>query len=433
MKQLLHRLDYRHSISRMLQIAAVGLLLAASVAQIMSSQSASAAQLTSRSVTISTSQFGATANYAFAFTVPAAGTAIQGILFEFCTTPIGTCTAPGGTFDVSSATVNGTQTFTNATAFTDSGSLDEGACTEATNTANVFCAERADATAEGATAKAIQLDSITNLSTEDTVYVRIGTYSDTAFATAVDSGVVAMATVNQLVTTGRVQENLEFCIAAIDDDDALPTDPADCIANMNDTTVDIGVIDNTAAAISPVEPTATNGADDDYGIASLTTNASAGAALTFFSNTAGSGSNQLAGFRVTGATCNASDTTLTDQCFRPAANAGTNFDTSDGERFGIQIPCIDTTQGTTSALVGDAAYDNTDGVTTSSADCENPSAGDTGDTFAWWDGSNADLIASSTGPVHDEVVKIRFGAIASATTPTGSYTVTTTYIATPTF
>lgn len=431
MKELLHKLNERQTMSRMLHIAAAALLIAASATQLFGMQRADAAQLTARKVTISSSELGQTGvSYAFAFTVPTSA-AIQGILFEFCTTPIGTCTAPGGTFTVASSTV-ASQTFSEPTAFADAGSADEGACTEATNTTNVFCAERADTDAETTAAKAITLDTVTNLTAEDTIYVRVATYSDTAFASVVDAGVVAAAMVNQITTTGRVQENLEFCVAAIDDDDSLPTDPTDCISNFNDTTVDLGVIDNTASAISPVEPTATNGSDDDYGIAQLSTNASSGASLTFFSETAGSGTNQLAGFRVTGATCNASDTNLVDQCFRPAANAGTNFDTSDGERFGIHVPCIDTTQGTTSALVGTADYDNADGNTASAANCQQLGT-DAGDTFAWWDGATADEIASSTGPVHDEVVKIRFGGIASATTPTGSYTVTTTYIATPTF
>jgi hypothetical protein len=35
--------------------------------------------------------------------------------------------------------------------------------------------------------------------------------------------------------------------------------------------------------------------------------------------------------------------------------------------------------------------------------------------------------------VDDEIIKLRFGATASATTPTGTYVVVTTYIATPTF
>jgi hypothetical protein len=63
------------------------------------------------------------------------------------------------------------------------------------------------------------------------------------------------------------------------------------------------------------------------------------------------------------------------------------------------------------------------------ADCENE-----GETeFAWSNSSTATTLVSSTNVVDDEIVKLRYGARAAATTPTGSYTVTSTYIATPTF
>jgi hypothetical protein len=80
-----------------------------------------------------------------------------------------------------------------------------------------------------------------------------------------------------------------------------------------------------------------------------------------------------------------------------------------------------------------AAYSNTDATTTSSAGCQDPSSGDTGVKFAWNNSASATTLATSAGVVDDEIVKVRFGATAQATTPTGAYTVTTNYIATPTF
>src|SRR4051812_1729888 len=77
---------------------------------------ASAFQMTNRSVAISTGIAGATVNFTFTFT-PNAGstTLIQSLKFSACTTPLGTCTAPSG-IDLASGTVGqsgfgGTQSF----------------------------------------------------------------------------------------------------------------------------------------------------------------------------------------------------------------------------------------------------------------------------------------------------------------------------------
>ncbi len=90
------------------------------------------------------------------------------------------------------------------------------------------------------------------------------------------------------------------------------------------------------------------------------------------------------------------------------------------------------TSGTGSGGSFNTAYSNTDNSVTDSVarDCENA---DTGVNFAWDTSGTAVPLISSTTVVDDEVVKLRYGGTASATTPTGSYTVASTYIATPTF
>ncbi len=239
-------------------------------------------------------------------------------------------------------------------------------------------------------------------------------------------GVVAASTARQLTVNGRVQERLEFCVAAIDDAAALP---ANCSAMASTTTIDIGVVDNSSVSIAPVTVTATNGSNDFYGVAMVNTNAASGVVLTYFPQAAGSGTNELRSFRVTGATCNVSGTDATDQCFIDASGSGETF-AAGTERFGLVVPCIDTTQGTTTNLGSvPGAYNGDDNSTTSGADCENEGEAD----FAWNDSGTAATLASSSNVVDDEIVKLRFAAAAASTTPTGSYTVTTTYIATPTF
>ena len=427
MKQTLHRLDYRSSITRMLQIAAVGVLLAASMFQLFGMQSAGAAQLTARKVTISDSEISATGvNYTFNFTTATAA-AIQGVRLQFCTTPLAEpCTVPTGLTVAGSDATAATQTWTNAGDFSDNGSSDEGACTEATNSAQEICIERANASSESVGAKQFTINTVTNPSTQTSVYVRIATYSDTAFATAVDDGVVAAATARQLTVNGRVQERLVFCVSAHDDAAALP---ADCTAMGSNTTIDLGVIDNTAVKIAPQNEINNDGANDDYGLAQINTNASSGVVLSYFPEQAGTGTEQLRSFRVTGALCNVSAASTTDQCFVDGTGAAGEFDSGD-EGFGLVVACVDNTEGTTTNITTSVdAYDGDDDSIAVGADCENE-----GETeFAWSNSGTAATLVSSTNVVDDEIVKLRFGARAAPTTPTGSYTVTSTYIATPTF
>lgn len=419
---------------------------------------ADAAQLTSRKVTISTSQPDATGvTYDFAFTT-ATSSAIQSMIFQFCTTPLGTCTLPGGSgasnkIDVSQVTASsGAFTGTNSTAFTDT-TTDTGACTEGdggSGVATMLCATRTQVAAETPGAKTFSITGISNPTinsgNNEQVYVRITTYSDAAYATAVDTGVVAASIVNQLTVTGRVQERLVFCMFALEDADSLPTDCADTEASES-TSVDLGVIDNISITRSPEDnnpPTSIG--NDRFGAAMINTNASSGVALTYYASAAGSGTNELRAFRVTGATCDVSGTSLVDQCFISADDSAGETFTAGTERFGVHIACVNYTQGTTSNLGENSSgtptsgsgsggsyntvYSNVDDSITDAGDCENS---DAGNKYGWRDSGTAQALISSVGVVDDEIVKLRYGATASATTPTGTYTVSSVYIATPTF
>lgn len=439
---------------------------------------AGAATLSTRSVAITSSQENATGvSYAFAFTFPAAQIT-QSIMFEFCTTPLGTCTKPAGmNVHHDTAQVNATQTFSQTPAFTEV-TVNTGVCaygttgTGGTNTR--YCVSRTggtSATAETAAAKAITIDSITNPSiptgNNTEVYVRITTYTDNAFTAlnAGHDGTVAAAIVDQLTVTGRVQERLVFCVFALDDTAASAATvgvadgeyPTSCAAAeaVESNNVDIGVIDNLSVARSPVNnsPPASLG-NDRFGAAMVNTNASLGVTIGYYASLAGSGTNELRAFRVAGATCNATQPDLTDQCFRSAAdnaNAGTTI-TSGVENFGMQIVCVNNSTrapaaaGTTANLgaggtgtgAGNSfrtAYANGDATlaqlqTDPSNDCENSEAGN---LYAWNDSGTTQALISSNSVVDDELIKLRFGASANATTPTGTYTVSSTFIATPTF
>jgi hypothetical protein len=424
-----------------LQVSLGLVLVLASIMPMLTSGKVVAGQLQDRSATISTSEASSTdVEFIFGYNIQDTAATKAGIRYQFCTTPLSTCTATGWTL---TGNVHDSQSGwpNNATAFTVQ-SADLGDCQETTNATTEICYDRDETTATGVTGGAVThtISGINFNSTIQTVYVRISIYSDDDYGSGdlLDTGVVAVAVVRQLSVTGRVQERLEFCVFAIDDATALPTN---CAAAPTTTSVDIGVVDSSAIVQSPVNDSApTSLGNDDYGALQVNTNAQDGVALTWFPDQAGSGTNELRSFRVSGATCNASGTDLTDQCFVDASGSGESF-TAGTERFGVYIPCRDTTQGTTTNLgsggtgAGTAgtyntAYSGTDDTITSAADCENE-AGNT--KFAWNDSGTAAALISSTGVVDDEIVKLRHGATAQATTPTGTYTVVSTFIATPQF
>jgi len=436
-----------------LWFAAAILALSASAPFILQG-TASAATLSARSVTISTSAPSATGvSYDFDFTFPST-TAAQSIALTFCTTPLGACTKPTGMSVDRTTTSISAQTFSEATSFTEYVGVDAGGCTDADGgvASTQYCATRSDTDAETAAAKSITIDAVTNPSipsgNNTTVYVRIAVFSDTAFATAAHDGTVAASIVNQLTVTGRVQERLVFCVFAEEDADTLPTDCGDTEANES-SNVDIGVIDNSGIAQSPVDNSPpTSLGNDRFGAAMINTNAASGVTMSYYATQASSGTNELRAFRVPNATCLVSGTDVTDQCFISADDSAGETFSAGTERFGLQIPCVNQTQGTTSNLGENGSgvstsgsgtggsyntvYSNTDDTINADSgdDCEN---GDAGVKFGWRDSGTAQPLISSTTVVDDEIVKMNFGATANATTPTGTYTVASTYIATPVF
>jgi hypothetical protein len=349
------------------------------------------------------------------------------------------------------ATLDGQSGFpNNATAFTEYTGNANGCNDSAGVTGDtMYCITRTEATSATGTNATVDLGAITNPSTTNTtVYIRVSLYDNATFTgSPIHDGTVAAAIVERLTITGRVQERLDFCVSAIQDGTALPANVGACPA-VGDSAIDLGVIDNSTIAVSPVATTPTNGSDDDYGILMVNTNASNGVAIVYFvenaTSVSGGDTDQLRAFRVLPADCNASAATLTDQCFQSASNAGsgTDFGVGGTEMFGLHVACVDNTQGTTSSFATANTtpdpYNNADGSIAFAANCHSydglgGGTPDTGDSFGWNVSGTADLLTSSTTVVDDEIVKIRFGATASATTPTGSYTAVTTYIATATF
>ena len=83
------------------------------------------------------------------------------------------------------------------------------------------------------------------------------------------------------------------------------------------------------------------------------------------------------------------------------------------------------TNNSTANLLRDSSYD---------ADAGNAfNDGSTTGGYAWPEVSTATTIAASSTVVDDEALILKFAGTANITTPTGSYGVTSTYIATATY
>lgn len=447
----------------------MAVLAVAGIAPVLNVGTVGAEQLTSRKATIGTSKPETSTTYDLQFSW-ASSLNPQSMVVQFCNDPLGTCTLPGSVFTGSGYAATGKEM--NVTT--------NGAVASSTGFPNAFDGEQTSAqngcsdvgtaastmlcfTASGSNPAATATDAVVNLTgirnpglpdaaNNKTVYVRIMMYSGSTFSgSPILEGTVAVSINQQLTVNGRVQERLNFCVAAAEDtgtsDAELPTTMAACSA-INDTVIDLGVIDNGGVAKSPVpnSPPSSLG-NASYGIAMLNTNASNGTAITYFAEpdaTSGA-ANQLRAFRVPGASCSTTASTLTDQCFISALAAGEAL-TAGTERFGMNVPCIIQLDGanptingvltTTTNLEATTAY-NGDGTITPAADCEKTEPATTGGKYAWNETSAAVPIAQSSAlgskVVDNEIVKLNFAATAGATTPTGSYTVVSTYIATPTY
>lgn len=378
--------------------------------------SASAAQLTSRSVTITTSKISQSGvTYTYGFTIPTAG-AVQSISFHACTTPLGACTTPGGTVNMNAGTEASRSGWSSATTFTRDGT-GAGSCTAA---ANVLCLTRTSATSESG-AKTLGWNTQTNPTAVASYFIRVVTYSDTAWATPVDSGVVAYAIVNQLTVNARIQEVLNFCVGTTAIDNATSTPGADCSA-ISGTTVDIGVLDSTLINVSPVN---TNGGSNTNGIAMVRTNAQSGVTVSYFAEQETSSG----ALKVVGQTCSGSSTT--DQCINSSATQATF--TAGTEAFGMTV--AGTNCGSTDPASYSCAYASGTNKLDPTGQYIGAAANAYGTTngFAWQTSGATTQIASSSTVVDDEALILKFAATPQITTPTGAYTVVSTYIATATY
>lgn len=219
----------------------------------------SAAQLTDRSLTLSTSAAGDTASHTFDFTVPTTGN-VGSIEFEYCTTASGACTTPTD-LDTTAATLTAQS---GAASFTIE------------NAANgVPYITRSAASVTGGTTVSYTLGTIDNPSTTNaTFYVRISTFASTdTSGSPTDAGVVAASTANQINVSASVDETLVFCTGT------SGITNSSC-SGATGTDVDLGTL----------TPASTGDGVSQLGVS---TNASSGYAVTIAGSTLTSGANTI--------------------------------------------------------------------------------------------------------------------------------------------
>jgi hypothetical protein len=440
-------IDRLRDLSRRTQagLAAIVLTLAATAPVFFAGSASAAPALLNRKLTSTSARPSQTTQLTWTFDTTSAVANIKQIELEFCTNPLGACSAASTTVAQIAASPTATLGGFTTNTVTSTTRVNSRTTPATTNTQINIVKTNADAGAS-LTNLSVQLGAsdITNPSNANqSYYTRARLYSDTG-TTLVWEGVFAQSTSQTLTVNARVQERLDFCVGSTTVDDAT-TNPGAACANIAGTSVDIGNIDSSATNVSPVQ--STNGGDAKNGIAMIRTNAVNGATVAYHAlGDAGSGT-----LKVPGATCVASpvSNTGTDQCFNTASAQGAF--TAGGEKFGMTIAGINC--GSTTAytcnfgndaynLRRDTAYDGngTTGVgsTTYGGESSDQVAGTTANGYAWdADPANTTTIASSTSSgikvIDDEAMILKFAATSGITTPTGSYTVQADFIATTTF
>jgi len=413
---------------------ATALLIAvASIAPLALYGTASAASLDERELQSSTARPSVNTQLTWVFDTTADVANIDHIEIEFCDTPLDTCTT------VNTPTIDATigATLSSFTTNTVTATTRQSGDNGGTNNQVIVDKTTVDAGANLNEASIqLELNDITNNASANTsYYTRMRVYSN-AGTTLVWDGVFAQSTSQTLTVSARVQERLDFCVGETAINDATTTTGVNCSA-ITGTDVALGVVDASNTNVSPVTSVAASGADNQNGVVMVRTNASDGVVVDYkaLQNTA---SGKL---KVVGATC--TGVLLTDQCFNSVGTTGDEID-SGVEEFGMAVAgtnCGSVTAYTctfassTYNLVRDTQYDGVVAGANTNTYISDAGlvAGTTGSAYAWDDTATADRIAASTTAVDEEALILKFGATASATTPTGSYQVQADFIATATF
>jgi hypothetical protein len=363
-------------------------------------QRAHAAQITTRSLTISSSangsittgtagsgSNGSKTKETFNFTLGTTGT-VGSIEYQYCTTPLPgtTCTAPTG-MDASTVTSIGGTSATGWTLGT-AGNAPTANDIKITHTAASMSGAQNFILGAGGTGT----DYIKNPTSDNTTFfVRITTYSDTGWATPVDQGTVASSTAQQVDITAKVQETLNFSVGT-----TVTAPSTSCTAFSDTGALALGDVNGVLSFTQ---------AYDAHSYFRVSTNAINGTKVYYSGDTLKSGSNSITSI----------GTTAT------ASAVGSS-------QFGLGIDSADTQSGSGysfTSLTRTSPYDQANGTITNAGTAK--FAFDTGTV------STPAQIASSSGTITCDTGSVRYLGNVSTTTPPGIYTTTVTYLAVPTY
>jgi hypothetical protein len=323
-----------------------------------------AAQITSRKVTLGSSAASASTSYTLSTAALPTATAVQSLELVACTTASGACTTPTGFTSVGSATTGITTGLGTNTGWTNN-----------TAAAGKLRITNTNAVAPSG-AVSVPWTAVTNPSaTNTTFFLRMTTYSDTAWTTAIDSGVIAVSTSTSISLTASVDEALTFCTGT------SGITSSSC-AGATGSSVDLGTLTTTS----------TGSGTSQFGI---TTNAGSGYAVTYNGATLTSGANTIT-----------------------AIGGSATASTQGTEQFGVNLKA-NATPSIGSEVAG-----------AGSAVAAAPYA--TADNFAFVAGSAQTMVNQGSSDAF-RLFTVSYIANIAASTEPGTYTTTLNYVATPTF
>lgn len=347
--------------SRLGRRSLYGLLMTVLVLALLPA-SVSAAQITGRKFTLSNSNGGASSvSYTFASDALPSATAVRSVKAEACTTASGACSTPSG-FTGASADISGQPTGLGATS----------SWTDDSNAGNLRITHASNVTAPSG-GISIVWTGVTNPTADNsTFYLRVTTYSDAAYSSAIDTGTVAVSTAEQITVNATVDETLTFCTGT------SGITNSSC-AGATGNTVSLGTI----------TPSTTGSSTSQIGVS---TNSSSGYAITVSGNTLTSGGNNI------------------------DALAAQTASTQGGEQFGINLrdnatPNVGTDVSGSGTATATANYN-------------------TADQYRFVSG---DTVASKNSSDAHRLFTVSYIANVAGNTPAGSYTTNLIFVATATF
>jgi hypothetical protein len=383
-------------------LASMGLLLGMIMPAVIPSF-ASAAEVTTRSIDMSSSAASATGvTYDVTFT-PVSNAA--GYIIDFCsdTSLVGqTCGTPTG-LSTASASTSGSATVTPLSSDT---------------------AAKVVVSLTGGSANTVAITGMVNPSTIGTFYARIVTYATSGDMTGVDaptdnttlttgntdSGGIALSTTSAFQVNASVLESMVFCVAGSDTSVVANTSCADSAITSIAPNLQLGV--STGGAVALESGTLSTGTV----YTQLSTNAAHGAVVSLKSSATSCGGLELSG---SGA-CN----------IAPSPIGGFSAGTADfGVKTGTAVATSNGSGGTYASATG--TYEPASGSSYGSSNYFMNYVGGngTGVTSPYGD----PILDSAGAPINNENMPLTFGASISPNTPAGNYSATLNLIASGTF